>query len=192
MSFICTRKYRSRALFFPGQPFAFERVVAAGITVLFSLIFLLTGCSGAEGHEKEKEIQGEHGRVNVQTLTFHLNKTDWQNQGTQEITSWATSEITKKIVSSGTVLVYVNEGTNVDQWTALPFTRQVDSFNVTLSYMYQEGTFNLLITKNTETSVAQTFARHQVRVVVIPQEGELYLGSFDATDYETLARFFDL
>jgi hypothetical protein len=156
------------------------------------MMLLLTGCSGAEGHGKNTELKGEHGRVNVQTKTFHLKKATWQNQGTQELTSWPASEITDKIVSSGTVLVYAKEGRNDNEWTALPYTRLIDAFKATLSYTYQEGTFSLLITKNTESSVAQAFADHQIRVVVIPPEGELYLGSFDATSYDTLTRFFDL
>ena len=165
-------------------------VLVAGLALLLPLTFV--GCLGANGSESPQGPQGVHGSVDIQSLTLTLPQTEWKNQGTREVASWPASQITQTIVDKGTVLVYTDQGTGQDNWTALPFTKPVQDFNATLSYSYEAGTFSILITKDTDASLAKVFAGQRIRVVVVPPEGELYLNSIEAGNYASLETFFGL
>ena len=157
---------------------------------------LIIGCEGSEGPAGPVGPQGEQGpagpqgppgNANVQTVTFTLSSTAFDNSASVQSAVRSMPEVTSAVASSGAVLAYTDIGSGQDAWTALPFVLITEAGSAsTLSYGFGAGFFETLILKNIAANLAPVYAGFRIRVVIIPPATAAMLGRIDKSDYEAV------
>ncbi len=86
-------------------------------------------------------IDGDDG-VGSEIITEYVNvsSTDWEKIGVKMNISYYVPKITQKIVDSGSVLVYKQEGT---MWELLPYKKPYNSDDELYCYSFKKGELSL-------------------------------------------------
>jgi len=137
---------------------------AAIKTTALSMMIIATLGSCKKG---DTGAAGVDGNANVNSVTWTINTTDWQWDGTSKL-NYVTipdPEITSDIVSTGTVSVFITANPANTNWNALPLTLWSNpSYNYGFVYSYNQ----LQITfSNTNLASATPNATIYAKIVAI-------------------------
>lgn len=145
-------------------------------TLLLFTLIIFSSCT-KEGKQGEPGVNGKDGNANVSSYTFDVYAGDWSSNS-----AWLyNTNITQSIVNSGAVQLYMESSPYSGIWAALPLSIS----GTEIIYAYQLNFIEVL-------AFPQPTSHERFKVVIIESSAKLANPNLDYTDYEAVAKVFDL
>lgn len=149
------------------------------ILVMIASILTTFSCTkeGKQGETGPQGSAGTNGNANVASLTFDVNSWNWSSNNC----NLSATNVTTSIVSSGSVLVYMETSPYSEQWAAIPLS----SSGIEIIYSYQVGNVNIVASP-------QPTSHERFKVVAIASSARLANPNIDYSNYYEVKGAFNL
>lgn len=159
--------------------------------LLFIGMTTLVGCKKdyiTKEDADNKYVQQGANNNTVQTEVFTTNSNQWIQSGSSSsyFYNHSSTKITSDVISNGAVMVYLGDGSG-NLWIAMPFSRSG------LEFMYGIEPSNVQVDISQSNGLMPNNpGGQQFKVVIIPPSGMKANPNVDLTNYNEVAKVFNL
>jgi len=135
--------------------------IKISILILFSGLFFSCVKEGPQGPA------GYDGNANVYSMIYSVKPSAWSVSGNSLIADIQTNWISNSVVDNGSVLVFMEDLTQMNRWQMLPYTWPSDGSSEYFGYWYESGWVTLEINNGTNILPAFPNITYTFKVVAI-------------------------